>query len=260
MSALALLNTLGSAGAAAGENRQLSQEQQFKGGLAAQQLALHLAALQKQTQIEEALGRYRQAEATRPDWTPAREPYQGDDGKWYQDILDRRSGKIIRTPVGTPLSNVNTTTRDTDTLARQKALEDQKAQLAIQLESSRAKHAKELAQFRAAYPSAGRSGAAGSVPLAASRWYKTLGGSRVDDQIKVLEGMLRSMQLTSIGAPEQLYQNQLYVKTQQQLAQLYQQADGIMAQAMQRAGGATSNTPPPAKGGSIVVSPEDMNH
>lgn len=259
MSALALLNTLGSAGAAAGENRQLSQEQQFKGGFAAQQLALHLAALQKQTQIEEALGRYRQAEATRPDWTPAREPYFGADKQWHQDFIDRRSGKMMSNIVGTPLSNVNTGQRDADTFTRQKALEDQKAQLAIQLESSRAKHAKELAQFRAAHPSAGR-GAAGSVPLAASRWYKTLGGARVDDQIKVLEGMLRSMQLTSIGAPEQLYQNQLYVKTQQQLAQLYQQADGIMAQAMQRAGGATSNTPPPAKGGSIVVSPEDMNH
>jgi hypothetical protein len=256
MSVQALFNTLGSAGAAAGENRQA----QFQDRATAQQMALRLATFQRQQQVSEALERYRAGElakqtqlAERPDWTPAREPYQAEDKQWYQDFIDRRSGKIMRSPVGTPLSNVNKVTGDADIAQRQKDLQELKGKQATALEEARAKHAQDLAKFKATHRAA--SGAAGATPLAAERWYRTLGGAQVDLQIKSLESMLKSMELTSLGGPEQLYQNGLYIKTQQQLAQLYAKADSIMQQSMQRAGGAAGG---PAAGGSIVVTPEDM--
>jgi hypothetical protein len=267
MSALSFLNTLGSAGAAAGENRTANQDRQFQGQLAAQQLAMRLATMRNQAAVQAALEKYRidslNQRATlegRPDWTPGRN-YKDADGQWYTEMIDRHSGKLMKVPSGAPESNVNIADRDADTAKRQKDLQELKGQQAQDLAAARAKYAMGLAKFKAAHPTA-RSGAAslGAVPLAAGRWYRALGGSQIDEKIKTYESMLKQMELTSLGGPEQLYQNQLYVRTQQQLKDLYAQSDKLMSQAMSKVGGGANTAPAPATntGGPIRVKPEDI--
>jgi hypothetical protein len=123
------------------------------------------------------------------------------------------------------------------------SLEGKRQQDRLDLETARYNHAQKLLKSRTAMRAGGRGG---SQPLEVQRWYRALGGGTIDTQIRTLEQQLKTMELTSLGDPAALYQNQLYGTTQAQLKELYSKSDALYDQAMQRAGAAPTSKPPDA--------------
>lgn len=188
---------------------------------------------------------------------------QDDKGQWSRRLYNLETGQTMTMPMGTPESVARENALQQSELDRATQLEDQRQRNRDELEDRRARFRKDEIRLRGS--SKGGGGSLGAVPLAIQRWYKVLGGDKVDLQIRMLEQKLAAEDKLAVGVSvTQLYPD--YPADQQRLLQLYDQHDQIMQQASARVpggGGATSPQPASPKGAGtssspIVVTPEDM--